>query len=161
VGTDGKPVDAHLCGPPSDVNFGRGTLPPGSLTGAIALASRGNCIFTSKALRAKAAGAVGLVVVDNRAGEANPISIPLAIPAGMISDLGGARLRAAMAATGGRATIRIGHDPVQIDTGRGATITSFSSAGVTPFGHDLKPDISAPGGQILSSTVPEFVGEPF
>ena len=33
-------------------------------------------------------------------------------------------------------------------------ITSFSSAGPTAFGHDLKPDISAPGAQILSSTLP-------
>ena len=33
-------------------------------------------------------------------------------------------------------------------------ITSFSSAGPTAFGHDLKPDVSAPGGQILSSTLP-------
>jgi hypothetical protein len=33
-------------------------------------------------------------------------------------------------------------------------ITSFSSAGPTAFGHDLKPDISAPGGQILSATLP-------
>src|SRR5205085_3716487 len=29
------------------------------------------------------------------------------------------------------------------------------------FGHDLKPDISAPGSQILSSTLPEFAGSPF
>ena len=35
-------------------------------------------------------------------------------------------------------------------------ITSFSSAGPTAFGHDLKPDISAPGGQILSSTLPRI-----
>ena len=33
-------------------------------------------------------------------------------------------------------------------------ITSFSSGGPTAFGHDLKPDVSAPGGQILSSTLP-------
>ena len=33
-------------------------------------------------------------------------------------------------------------------------ITSFSSAGPTAFGHDLKPDISAPGGQVLSATLP-------
>jgi hypothetical protein len=33
-------------------------------------------------------------------------------------------------------------------------ITSFSSGGPTAFGHELKPDVSAPGGQILSSTLP-------
>ena len=40
-------------------------------------------------------------------------------------------------------------------------ITSFSSAGVTDFGHLLKPDVSAPGAQVLSSTLPEFAGSPF
>ena len=35
-------------------------------------------------------------------------------------------------------------------------ITSFSSAGPTAFGHDLKPDVAAPGGQILSSTLPRI-----
>src|SRR5581483_3391896 len=161
VGTDGKPVESHLCGPPSNLNDGASTLPRGSLTGAIALVSRGICTFSSKSARARAAGAIGLVLVDNRAGEANPIPIPLTVPAGMFSDLDGARLRAAMAPTGGRATIRIGHNPLDIDTGRGGTITSFSSGGVTPFGHELKPDISAPGGEILSSTLPEFAGAPF
>ena len=41
-----------------------------------------------------------------------------------------------------------------MSTGRSGVITSFSSAGPTAFGHDLKPDVSAPGGQILSATLP-------
>ena len=44
--------------------------------------------------------------------------------------------------------------PLELETGRSGVITSFSSAGPTAFGHDLKPDVSAPGGQILSSTLP-------
>src|SRR5207237_2255917 len=36
--------------------------------------------------------------------------------------------------------------------GRGGIVTSFSAGGPTDFGHVLKPDIAAPGGQILSST---------
>ena len=32
--------------------------------------------------------------------------------------------------------------------------------GLTPFGHALKPDVTAPGAQILSSTLPEFAGRP-
>jgi subtilisin family serine protease len=74
---------------------------------------------------------------------------------------GGARLRAALTATGGRGTVRIGRDPLEIETGRGGTPTSFSSAGLTPFDHNLKPDLSAPGGSILSSTLRETIGEPF
>jgi hypothetical protein len=37
-------------------------------------------------------------------------------------------------------------------------ITSFSAGGPTAFGHALKPDVSAPGGEILSSTLRQFTG---
>ena len=40
-------------------------------------------------------------------------------------------------------------------------ITSFSSAGPTDFGHLLKPDISAPGLDVLSSTPPQTTGSTF
>ena len=39
--------------------------------------------------------------------------------------------------------------------------TSFTSSGLTPFGKLLKPDVTAPGAQILSSTLPEFAGDQF
>ncbi len=161
VGTDGKPVDRYLCGPASDVEAVTSTLPAGSLDGAIALVSRGYCSFASKAARAKAAGAEGIVYVDNRPGEANPVPVTVGIPAGMIADADGATLRAAVRSTGGVASVRVGRDPLEVDTGRGGTPTSFSSAGLTPFSHDLKPDVAAPGGSILSSTLTSTVGEPF
>ncbi len=161
AGTDGKPVDRYLCGPGPNVEAAQSTLPPGSLAGSIALVSRGYCSFVSKALRAKAAGAEGIVYVDNRPGEANGVPLDVGIPAGMIADADGARLRSALAPTGERATVRVGRNPLEIETGRGGTPTSFSSAGLTPFGHDLKPDVSAPGGAILSSTLRETIGEPF
>jgi len=158
VGTNGQPVERHLCGPPENPNGPVQPLPSHSLDGAIVLVSRGLCTFTSKADRAKAAGAIGIVLVDNRPGNPNPIPIRLSIPAGMISDLDGARLRDYLAGTSGRAPVRIGNDPLDIENGRGDVMTSFSSAGPTDFGHLLKPDVSAPGGQILSSTLPEFTG---
>jgi subtilisin family serine protease len=161
TGTDGKPVDPLLCGIGGNPDTGISTLPPGSLTGAIALVSRGTCSIVGKAERARAAGAVGIVYVDNRAGDANPFPVVLPIPGGTIADLDGQDLRTAMAATGGRATIRISRTIEQIETGRSGIPTSFSSAGPTPFDHLLKPDISAPGEQILSSTLPEFAGSPF
>ena len=39
-------------------------------------------------------------------------------------------------------------------------MTSFSSGGLTAFGHQLKPDVGAPGGQILSATL-RIAGGPF
>jgi Subtilase family len=96
--------------------------------------------------------------VDNRPGEANGIPIPLTLPGGMISDLDGARLRDYLATTNGTAPVTVGRNVDRIETGRSGVITSFSSAGLTAFRDLLKPDVTAPGGQILSSTLPEFTG---
>jgi len=160
VGTDGSPVERHLCGPAGAPNS-RGTLPPDSVRGTILLASRGTCAFVTKAANAQIGGAAGLVLVDNRFGEANFIPVQLPLDAGMVSDLDGARLRAYLDAKGGRATVRFDKAFNELNTGRSGIITSFSSAGPTAFGHQLKPDLAAPGGQILSATLPEAAGEPF
>src|SRR6476469_6382673 len=45
MGTDGKPVESHLCGSATEPNTSVGTLPKGSVTGKILLADRGNCTF--------------------------------------------------------------------------------------------------------------------
>jgi subtilisin family serine protease len=153
-------VDPRLCGPDDDTNNEtKSPLGPGSLSGLVALVSRGHCTFASKALRAQNAGAIALVVVDNRPGTANSIPIELALPAGMISDLDGARLRSYLATTGGAAEVTIGSTIRSVEDGRGGIVTSFTGGGPTAFDDLLKPDVSAPGGQILSSTLPEFTGD--
>jgi len=158
-GTNGSPVDRRLCGPDDDTNnAAKSSLRPGSLNGDIALLSRGHCTFLSKAIRAAAAGATALVLVDNRAGGPDAVPIELPLPAGMISDLDGAKLRAYLATTGAAAEVTIGNAIRRVETGRSGVVTSFSSGGPTAFEHLLKPDVSAPGGQILSSTLPEFSG---
>jgi minor extracellular serine protease Vpr len=161
TGVAGLDVERHLCGPDNDPNNEtKSSLRRGTLSGMIALASRGHCTFVSKAIRAARAGAVGLVLVDNRPGEANAIPLQLALPAGMISDLDGARLREYLATTGGRTQVTISNIIRRDDTGRSGIVTSFSSGGPTAFEHLLKPDVSAPGGSILSSTLSEFSGGP-
>ena len=155
----GALVDPRLCGPESDPNNpARTPLPGGSLNGDVALAARGHCSFLSKAFRAARAGAVGLVLIDNRPGAPNGIPLQLPLPAGMISDLDGARLRAYLATTQGTADVTIGNTIQRVDDGRSGVMASFSAGGPTVFRHLLKPDVSAPGGSILSSTLPEFTG---
>ena len=164
-GKDGQPVDRRLCAPagfdPNDPNASN--LPPNSLGGLVALVSRGGCTFVSKAERVARAGGQGIVIVDNRAGEANFIPLLLPVGGGMIADLDGANLRAFMDAHGGRTTFRATgeNNPLEIQTGRSGVVTSFSSGGPTNFDHKLKPDLAAPGGQILSSTLREFAGSDF
>src|SRR5205823_9429585 len=125
------------------------------------LAQRGTCTFISKAQRAVNGGAIGLILIDNRFGEANPIPIRLPLAGGMISDLDGQHLRAFADANGGQASIRVSSSIQEISTNRGGIITSFSSAGPTDFGHMLKPDVSAPGLDVLSSTPPATTGSTF
>ncbi len=161
LGSDRQPLDAYLCGSPSDPNGTLGTITKGSLSGKLALVARGHCTFASKAARAAYAGAAGLIVVDNRFGEANPIPIELQLPAGMVSDLDGGHLRDYLAANSGQARIRVSSSIEEIQTGRSGIVTSFSSAGPTDFGLDLKPDIAAPGLDVLSSTPPAATGELF
>src|SRR5207249_5190673 len=73
-------------------------------------------------------------------------------------ELAGARLRDYLATTGGTATVTVGNLIQRVNTGRSGIVMSFSSGGPTAFAHLLKPDLAAPGGSILSSTLPEFTG---
>ena len=129
-------------------------------TGRSHLSRAGTCTFALKAARVRAAGAIGIVLVDNRPGEANGVPIQLVVPGGMISDFDGSALRSYLASRGGRTAIRISRDPQELNTSRSGIVTSFSSGGLTAFGHQLKPDVGAPGAQILSATLKNF-GGPF
>jgi minor extracellular serine protease Vpr len=134
TGTDGKPVDRRLCGPPGALDRPSGTLPGGSLRGAVALVDRGICPLEEKARQAKAAGAVGILYADNREGEANVLPVTPAVPGGSIANLDAAHLRAYAASHGGRVPFRVGLDHAEIETGRSGVVTSFSSGGPTAFG---------------------------
>ena len=164
TGTDGHPVDRQLCGVGGDPNDPASSpLPAGSLSGVVALVSRGGCTFDSKSERVRVAGGDGMILVDNRAGEANFVPVLLTVGGGMISDLDGSNLRAFLGAHGGRSTFRATSEqsPLEIQTDRSGIVTSFSSAGPTNYDHALKPDLAAPGGQILSSTVRQSMGADF
>ncbi len=146
-------VDRRLC---SD----QPALPSGSLRGAIALVSRGGCPHSAKVARASAAGAVGVVVAENRPGDPTWAYVS-GISGGAISDLDGARLRAAAAGAGGSVQVRFSRDTLEVPTTWAGVPSSFSAGGLTAFGHQLKPDITAPGSQVLSSTLPEFAGDDY
>ena len=100
-----------------------------------------------------------MVVADNRGGD--PGFSIFSGSGGTISDLDGARLRNAMAGTGGALQVRFTRDLLEVPTTWAGVPTSFSAGGLTPFGHALKPDVTAPGANIISSTLPEFAGDPF
>jgi subtilisin family serine protease len=134
--------------------------PANSMRNSIALVSRGGCPYSVKSARAREAGATGMVVAENRPGDPT-FALFQGLPGGTISDLDGARIRAAAAGAGGAVTVRFTRDMLEIPTTWAGVPTSFSAGGLTPFGHALKPDVMAPGAQILSSTLEEFAGDKY
>jgi subtilisin family serine protease len=143
-------VNRQLCDP----------APAGSLRGAIALVSRGGCPYSVKSSRANEAGAIGMVVAENRPGDPT-FAFFSGLAGGLVSDIDGSRIRAAAAGRGGSVTVRFSREISEVSTTWAGVPTSFTSSGLTPFGKALKPDVTAPGAQILSSTLPEFAGDQF
>ena len=131
-------------------------LPAGSLTGAIALVSRGVCTFTLEG-RARAGGRRDRRGASWTTAPARRTAIPVELGRAGRDDRR-PRRRAAprrfMAGSGGRTTVTIGRDAEQIDTGRGGVVTCFSSGGPDGVRAPAQARRGAPGGQILSSTLP-------
>lgn len=126
-------------------------LPAGSLAGKIALISRGTCTFSEKIRSAQDAGALAAIVVNNTGGD--PIAMGLGgianeptIPAYMVAQEHRAAL---MAANGAAATITAAMS--YFDTGNDNIMAGFSGQGPTDVDFRVKPDVTAPGVNVLSS----------
>lgn len=141
-----------------------------AIAGNIALIARGACAFSEKILYAQEAGATGVVVYsDNRAPTAmGGDSAGITIPGRMITNADGLSLASqldeiAITATW---TNESATTNAQVE---GNTIADFSSRGVNPQSGDIiKPDITAPGVQILAANSEDQLdfgnfedGEPF
>ena len=133
-------------------------LPAGSLTGKIALISRGSCTFSSKIRAAQDAGAIAVLMVNNVAGD--PIAMGQdgtpnqpTIPAYMLSRTDGSPL---ISANGALTTIsaKLGY----FQTPNSDFMAGFSSQGPTEVDFRVKPDVVAPGVNVLSSIPISFCG---
>jgi subtilisin family serine protease len=121
-----------------------------SASGALAIVNRGACTFSTKVRNAIAAGAVGVVVVNNVAGD--PIAMAMDglggdnLSAVMIGKKEGAALRA-FGSTTASAT-----DVLQdIVTTNADILAGFSSQGPTTVDLAIKPDATSVGVNVLSS----------
>ncbi len=138
-------------GTPATTNDGCDPLAAGSLAGQAVLIRRGTCGFAVKAANAQAAGAAAVVLYNNAAGALNPTvagAVPITIPVVAVTAAQGAALDAAIAA--GPTSLTWSGNYVSWPFGTGGLISGFSSYGLTAE-LDLKPNIGAPGGGILSS----------
>lgn len=120
------------------------------LTDQIALIDRGVCTFTTKIRNAQTAGAVGVLIVNSVAGDpvgmAHDGSDPFPeIPAAMLGKAEGNAIKPS-----GDATVD-GTSAAEFITANADIIAGFSSRGPTPFDFAIKPDVTAPGVNVLSS----------
>ena len=123
------------------------------VTGKVALVRRGNITFVEKAQNAQAHGAIACVVYNNTDGSINMATDPsITIPfVFILKEYGDAMAEA------GTGSIFIATEEGVFDNPTGGEPSDFSSWGTTS---DLamKPEITAPGGLIYSSTYPPMSG---
>ena len=74
-----------------------------------------------------------MLVAENRPGDPT-FALLLRAPGGTISDLDGARIRAAAASRGGAVTVRFTRDTLEVPTTWAGVPTSFSAGGLRPLG---------------------------
>jgi minor extracellular serine protease Vpr len=115
------------------------------LEGKIALISRGEYAFVDKAENAKNAGAVGAIIFNNIAGE--HADVPgLAVPTIKTTLADGQKLLAELEA--GNNTVSFN---IEFDKWVDETMADFSSRGPVALTWMIKPDVSAPGVNIVST----------
>lgn len=119
------------------------------LEGKIALIIRGAYPFVDKATAAKNAGAVGAIIYNNVAGEMPEVP-GMDVPTIMLTNEDGLKLQEELAA--GNNTVSF---DIEFNQTVGETMAGFSSRGPVVDTWMIKPDVSAPGVNIVS-TVPTF-----
>lgn len=172
---DMAPIDASLVlvddGQAAIAGGGRGSTADAcealenaaDIDGEIALIERGGCNFQDKLERVEAAGAVGAVVYNTNGG---PITMngdvgSIGIPAVMIGAADGQRLVDSLAA-GDEVTVRLRKGDFIERRQTGNAMSTFSSRGPGLSEWDfLKPDVTAPGVDILAGHTPDVAnGQP-
>ncbi len=129
---------------------GCAAYPANAFAGAIAVIRRGTCSFTIKTNNASAAGAIAVVIANNAAAGIIPSVPGTTIPVVGVTQADGDALRNFGQANPTTATAQITFPPLPIPNTPDA-LASFSSRGPAGTYNLLKPDITAPGSQILAA----------
>lgn len=122
--------------------------PAGSYTGKVVLISRGTCTFVVKVQNATAGGASAVLLYNNATGTLNPALDGTTIPVATLTQVQGQAIAAFHAGAPGT-TVELGY-PSEATAEQPDQVANFSSRGPTSFSL-LKPDIAAPGSNILAA----------
>ncbi|EGN74297.1 subtilisin-like serine protease [Idiomarina sp. A28L] len=116
--------------------------------GHIIMVDRGECSFEMKANNLQSAGAIGMIMANNEAGVITMNMAAATLPGVSVTQANGESIREAWA-SGDTATL---NGPQQIITPANVDIMALSSSrGPNADASFLKPDIAAPGTDILSA----------
>lgn len=126
-----------------------------SLTDKIALISRGACTFGAKIANAEAAGAVAVLMVNNIPGDPIAMGTDDANPSTIYAVMSSLADRPALLALDGQ-EVTLGSDKAYVRTGNDDILAAFSSRGPVDVSYRVKPDVVAPGINILSSIPHQF-----
>ncbi|MFG6485296.1 S8 family serine peptidase [Roseateles sp. BYS78W] len=140
----------RLCFTAGD-NGGLAVLDPAKVAGKIVVCDRGTNARVNKSAAVAAAGGVGMVLVDNNAGL---VAEPHAVPTVHVTAVDGAAIKAYAAGGAGSSVI----SPFYIGSTPNAPIMAgFSSRGPNAGdANQLKPDITAPGVDIIAQGTPDI-----
>lgn len=141
---------------------------PVTVLGNICLVKRGSTIeaggegtglFANKAANCEAKGATAVVIMNDEPGQLGAVLAPAGIPVFTIDRADGRYLRDDLGFDGATGTSRY---PIRLDTAQAdlfrAQMAGFSSRGPVQGLGQVKPDVTAPGTQIMAATT--FLGEP-
>lgn len=124
---------------------------PDSVQGNVALIERGGNTFVEKINNAAQKGARLALIYNNTTDDAIEMFVKdTHIPSMLIKQADGDRLKDFIERTSGQGKIVIRNEYKSIRTPESGKMSNFSSWGLSPGG-DIKPEITAPGGNIYST----------
>ena len=147
------PAKAELCYGAVD-NGGVAVLDPAKVAGKVVLCKRGTTALVNKSGAVAEAGGVGAVIYNQAAG-LNTLALMHAVPTVHVDDASGLAIKSYIAATTPSATASIEQATIVYNVPAPLT-ASFSSRGPLLAGNGdlLKPDLMAPGQDILAGVAP-------
>src|SRR5688572_26020272 len=148
------PVKVELCYGAGD-NAGVAVLDPAKVAGKIVVCKRGVTALVNKSGAVKAAGGVGSVIYNDPTNNTAVLAIVHPVPTVHVFTASGLAIKSYIAAQGAAATASIAQATIVFNTPAPLT-ASFSSRGpsAAAAGDILKPDVIAPGQDILAAVAP-------
>jgi hypothetical protein len=142
-----NPTEAELCYP--------GTLDAAQASGKIVLCKRGVIALVDKSAAVAEAGGAGMILYNDPAGATNTLALFHSVPAVHVVAASGLAIKSYIAGAGASATASIAESTVVYNVPAPLT-ASFSSRGplLAGSGDLLKPDLIAPGQDILAGVAP-------